>query len=256
MKHVCIFLLFVHIASWSQQNEYMEHSFLIGETTIKIVENDQQSTNRIIFLNVHEDEETSIRTLFEYEKQDAINFFYLKHQGTRRIKFSRSGKDYDFDPNRIFTRKGRRKTLKDGANNSFWANREVKKLAEEIISRLPNGHTVVAMHNNTDTNYSIKSYLPGGDEAQNTAEIHVNPDLDPDDFIYTTDLIFFNALKIRDVNVILQDNQGYVNDGSLSVYCGQNAIPYINIETQRGHFQAQMELTKTVLEVIRETILD
>ena len=53
------------------------------------------------------------------------------------------------------------------------------------------------------------------------------------------------------MNVILQDNKGYVNDGSLSVYCGKNEIPYINIETQKGHFDAQMRLMEQVLRVVR-----
>lgn len=251
MKFFCIFILFTPFLTWTQETPAMETKFKLGETEIAIYEQKSPTAGDIVFLNVHEDETTSIETLYRYADIDSIHFFYLRHQWTRRIAFTMEGGDYDFDPNRIFTKKGRKKTLKDGANYSGKANKQVKKLAKAILHRLPEGHTVVAVHNNTDENYSIKSYDVGGDEAENTKSVYINPETDPDDFIYTTDAYFFKAFKEIGVNVILQDNKGYVNDGSLSVYCGKNKIPYINIETQKGHFDAQMHLMKEVLRVVR-----
>ena len=251
MIRFILILLMLSAVSWSQDTTFMKTTFKLGETAIEIYEKKAAVTDRVIFLNVHEDETTSIETLLAYDELDSIQFFYLIHQKTRRINFLVKGKEYDFDPNRIFTKKGRRKTLKDGSKYSGKANKIVKQLAEEIINRLPENHVVVAVHNNTDVNYSIKSYAEGGDEAQNTKLLFINPEMDADDFIYTTDQRFFEAFRERGINVILQDNKKYVNDGSLSVYCGKNGIRYINIETQRGHFEEQMELMKVVLEVIR-----
>lgn len=230
----------------------MKIPFQIGDSTLNVVEHWGGSRERIIFLNVHEDEVTSIETLLAYAQLDSIDFFYLNHVGTRRISFGIKNEVYNVDPNRIFTKKGRRKTLKDGGNSSRKAKKIAKLLAQQITVRIPEGYTVVALHNNTDVNYTIKSYLPGGDEFQNTKEIHINENMDADDFIYTTDIDFFHAFKSLNINVILQDNKSYVNDGSLSVYCGKRGIPYINIETQKGHFDEQMELMKRVLEVIRK----
>ena len=251
MKLFSIFILLWPILSWSQDSSIMETKFKLGNTKIGIYEQNSAASRDVIFLNVHEDETTSIEALYRYADIDAINFFYLRHKWTRRITFKLKGTEFDFDPNRIFTKKGRKQTLKDGANYSGKANRQVKKLAEAILERLPEGHTVVAVHNNTDENYSIKSYALGGEEAENTKRVFINPDTDPDDFIYTTDSYFYEAFKKMGVNVILQDNKGYVNDGSLSVYCGENGIPYINIETQKGHFDAQMNLIEQVLQVVR-----
>src|SRR5690606_32862496 len=104
--------------------------------------------------------------------------------------------------------------------------------------------------NNTDINYSIKSYLPDGDEAKNTKDIYINDEMDPDDFIYTTDQVFFEKLKSKKINVILQDNKNFVNDGSLSVYCGINEILYINIEAQLGHFKEQLRLIEIVMSIL------
>ncbi len=103
---------------------------------------------------------------------------------------------------------------------------------------------------NTDLNYSIKSYLPEGDEAENTAEVYVTDRMDPDDFIYTTDKAFYDQIKAKDINVILQDNKRFVNDGSLSVYCGLNGIRYLNIEAQKGHFDEQLQLIKEVMSIL------
>jgi len=52
------------------------------------------------------------------------------------------------------------------------------------------------------------------------------------------------------LNVILQDNKGFVNDGSLSVYCGKEGCRYINIEAQKGHFEEQLKLLQIVTEII------
>ena len=59
-----------------------------------------------------------------------------------------------------------------------------------------------------------------------------------------------NKLKEAEINVILQDNEKYVNDGSLSVHCGVNGIRYINIEAQRGHFDEQLRLIKIVMSIL------
>ncbi len=250
------FIFFLNVTiGWSQVNSIMKIPFELGDTTLNIVEHWGGSDEHVIFLNVHEDESTSIETLLAYSALHPIDYFYLNHAGTRRIAFERKGKRYDFDPNRIFTKKGRRKTLKDGAASSRGAKRVLKELAKQILVRLPKSYTVVALHNNSDVNYSIKNYLPGGDESQNTKSIYINDAMDPDDFIYTTDPHFFSAFETKGINVILQDNSNYVNDGSLSVYCGKKGIRYINIETQKGHFQEQMQLMEHVLSVIRKTSL-
>jgi hypothetical protein len=251
MKRFILIFIILPIVTWSQEESTMETKFKLGETTIGIYEKKSSEADDIIFVNVHEDETTSIETLFRYSELDSLQFFYLRHLWTRRIQFKLDDVSYDFDPNRIFTKKGRKKTLKDGGNYSVKANKTVKKLAKEIISRIPEAHIVVAVHNNTDVNYSIKSYSEGGDEFANTGKLYINPEMDADDFIYTTDLAFFEAFEARGINVILQDDKTYVNDGSLSVYCGKKGIRYINIETQKGHFDGQMELMKVVLEIIR-----
>jgi hypothetical protein len=237
-------------AAKAQSDSSMMKSIQIGDSSIQILQQIGDLNDDILFINVHEDEQTSIDAVYEYSKEFPCHFVRLQHNKTRRIAFQLGGKDYSIDPNRIFTSKGRRKTLKDEGKFSFKAAKSVKVLASEIVRYLNNKSVIIAMHNNTDVNYSIKSYLPDGDESQNTKEVYINDEMDADDFIYTTNSIFFEKLKKLKINVILQDNKKYVNDGSLSVYCGVNNIPYINIEAQKGHFKEQLRLIREVLTIL------
>lgn len=228
----------------------MVKTLRIGETVFKCLYDYGAVEDKVLFINVHEDEVTSIETTEEYAKTEPIHFLRIYHEGTRRLNFTLKSKSYSVDPNRIYTAKGRRKTLKDGGRYSLAASRQVKMFATEILADINKKQVVIAMHNNTDENYTIKSYLPGGDESANTTAIHVNPEMDADDFIYTTVPAYFEAFKSKNINVILQNDKKFVNDGSLSVYCALNGINYINIEAQKGHFEEQLQLIKEVMDVI------
>jgi len=245
------FLLIFTYVLWGQSDSTMVKTLKIGETVFKCLYDYGAVDDDILFINVHEDEVTSIETTEEYSKSNPVHFLRIHHVGTRRLNFTIKQKSFSVDPNRIFTAKGRRKTLKDGSGFSFRASRQVKFFAKEILSYLDKKSVVVAMHNNTDVNYTIKSYLPGGDESANTTAIHVNPEMDADDFIYTTVPEYFEAFKAKNINVILQNDKKFVNDGSLSVYCALNGINYINIEAQKGHFEEQLRLIHEVMDVIQ-----
>lgn len=251
LKLIGVFILLIFATSTSAQADSgMVRTIQIGDSTIQILQEYGGTKDTILFINVHEDEQTSIDAVVHYASISPLHFVRLKHNETRRIDFSLRGKNYSVDPNRIFTGRGRRKTLRDGGKFSWKASRSVKNLANEILTYIDGRSVIIAMHNNTDVNYSIKSYLPDGDEAKNTKEVYINEQMDPDDFVYTTDKSYYDKLKAKKINVILQDNKKYVNDGSLSVYCGKNGIPYINIEAQKGHFKEQLRLIEIVLSIL------
>jgi hypothetical protein len=222
----------------------------LGDSTVQLIKMFNAPQSNVLFFNMHEDEQTSIDVSKAFGHGHAINFAYLHHQLTRRVFYNVGKREFSVDPNRIYTKKGRRKTIEPWRLITFKANNEAAKLANTILSLIKPFKTIVTMHNNTDVEYTIKSYLPGGDEAKNTADIHVSDKWDADDFVYTTSIDFFNHLKAADVNVILQDNVRFVNDGSLSVYCGINGIDYLNIEAQKGHFDEQLRLTEIVYHML------
>ena len=202
----------------------MKKQIQLGDSTLMITHKYSNNNSKILFLNIHEDENTSIEAIDEFVKQTPLNFVLLNHNKTRRIAFNLKNKTYTVDPNRIYTKKGRRLTLEPKKLFRKKALKNTEKLANEILMVVNQYNIIVTMHNNTDVNYSIKSYLPNQDEAKNTAEVYISKNWDADDFIYTTEKNYFDYLKAKDVNVILQDNTNYVNDGSLSVYCGVKQI--------------------------------
>jgi hypothetical protein len=218
-----------------------------GEAPIELHCYTASLDSEFIFINVHEDEQTSIEALGLFSVENPINYCYLHHQGTRRIFFNLGDTTYNIDPNRMFTDTGRKKTLEDGGVWSEDAQVEVAHFSENLLEQVKKSRVIVALHNNTPENYSIQSYMPDSSEAKNTAALYINPEMDPDDFIYTTDQAFFDYFQQQGVNVILQDNTRFVDDGSLSVYCGMNGLRYVNIETEHGHLEAQVHLLQLLL---------
>jgi len=253
MKKLIVILVLFHLwFNYSCTDSTITDEINLGETSLFLVRNIEPKSDNLIFFNMHENEKTSIKAIRAYAKEHRINYIYLKHTGERRITFELQGA-YSFDPNRIFTPKGRKATLLDGKNYTASAQKTVAQFAKDILFELKDKKTIIAMHNNTDENYSIKSYLPDSSEAVNTQKLYINPDMDPDDFIYTTVPKFYDALVKKGINVILQDNQNFLDDGSLSVYCGMNDIQYINIETEHDHLEKQLELMAIIHAIILES---
>ena len=255
MKLLALLFLVITTQVICQIETTMEHTNIkIGDSTLTINHQYIKTDNTVLFLNIHEDEQTSIEAIRVFNKTNPVNFSFIEHNKTRRLFFNIKEKVYSFDPNRIFTAKGRRNTVEPKRFVGFKPRAVAKIISKQIISIVEKYDVIVTLHNNTDVNYSIKSYLPGKDESENTAEVYVNETWDADDFIYTTEKNYFSFLKKEGVNVILQKQSGYVNDGSLSIYCGQKNIKYINIEAQKGHLSEQIKLitiVNTMLEKLK-----
>jgi hypothetical protein len=221
---------------------------MLGDSVVRLVNHITHDSD-VLFVNVHANELTSVAAMYRYP--DDINFIHLEQSAQRHIHFNLNDNQYSPDPNRIYSDSGRVLTIGEQVLFLDSALSVTKELSKRVIDFVDDYKMIVAMHNNTDSFYSILSYQEGGAEAQNTKLLHVNPNLDPDDFIYTTSIVLFERFRSIGLNVILQDNDNCVDDGSLSVYCGKNGQPYVNIETQHGHLDEQLELMKIVLEELR-----
>ena len=242
-----LFLFVAVIFSFCAQAQ-TNHTMQLGDSAITFIEENINATNKILFINVHENEMTSVDAIRTYDVNHQYHFVYLKHNGSRRIGFNHCDEIYTVDPNRIFTHVGIVATL---AQDSIFHNHRAEKLskilAKEILKYVHASSWIISLHNNTPDNYSIMSYLPDSSEALNTKEVYINPKMDADDFIYTTDLSLFSKMKYLQINVILQDNENCVDDGSLSIYCGKRNIPYANVEAEDGHLNEQIFLISELI---------
>jgi len=238
----------------SSQSNSIVHQipYILGEQTIFFNTYEIRNKN-ITYFNMHDDENTAVEAAKSVIDKVGGKLIEIQASGNRNISFNYQGESYKFDPNRIYTPNGIKKTLQDQGSYSQKGDSIVTQFASFIVdSLLVHTKTIVALHNNTEDNYSINSYKKGGIYQSDASEVSINLKLDPDDFFYVTDSIYFQSLKQKACNVLLQDNSQVTDDGSLSVYCGYHLIRYINVEAQKGHLEEQKKMLYSLQEVLDE----
>ncbi len=212
----------------------------------------------ILYLNLHEDERTGV----EAARQAGVagRVCRLAHGGGRNVTFGMGGRDWRFDPNRMFTRRGAIQTLANlNGLDTLAVEKEhaaaldsVRAVAAYVLaaSGLARARAVVALHNNTDDQYSAQSYTAGGIYARDAAAVHLAPGEDADDFFFVTARALYEKLAAAGYNVVLQHPETVTDDGSLSVYCARQGIGYVNVEAEHGHAEKQRDMLRVLAEVI------
>lgn len=222
----------------------------LGETQIEIVVYEAEAPG-LSFINLHENEATSVEAARAFIGEHGGRLVMLRHTGERHVQFVLDDSTYVFDPNRIFTDAGRAATLDTLGAYSEAAHARVTALADTLLARyqLDRLPVILAVHNNTDDNYSTLSYLPDGTYAAEALFTHLSDEHDPDDFFFVTDRALYDALRAKDFNVVLQDNALATDDGSLSVFAGQQGRAYVNIEAQHGHAKQQRRMFEALRDI-------
>ncbi len=212
------------------------------------------TATKISFVHVHENETTAVAAanlLMDTLQRGCFTTWQCQQQ--RFVEFKLKGVQYRFDPNRIYTQTGIKTTLKSNKGAfSDSAMLSIQVIADVFLRKyIDSNRLIVALHNNTDAGgLSISSYKKGNAFSSAAKQVFINPKQDADDFFYTTEVAYFNFLKTKGFNVVLQDNVKVPDDGSLSVYAATYHIPYINIEAQNGHLQQQIKMLSTVFQLI------
>jgi hypothetical protein len=201
---------------------------------------------------MHDNENTAVEATKETIKKYGGTLIELQNDGKRLINFSLKDERFTIDPNRIFTVEGIVKTLKNNGEYSTEAEKETNKFAGNLKNFLKNVRLVIAVHNNSNENYSVKSYETGGEYDTDAKLVNLEPEMDIDDFFFVTDDNLFRKLKTKNQNVALQDNSNATDDGSLSVYCGKNKIPYINVESEQGHLREQIKMLEILQGITKD----
>ena len=220
----------------------------LGDRIIQIKTYQYGDSKDMVFINLHDDEVTAVNGARKVLEHTGGFLIKIENYRTRNIKFKLDGIQYTIDPNRMFSRIGIEKSLIIFGNTSPRAIDEVEKFATRLLQLIPlNRSWIVALHNNTNGRYSINSYSRGGDKESDAKNVNVNSDLDADDFFLTTDSVLFQRLSTENYNTILQDNMNAKKDGSLSIYCGEKNIHYVNCETEHGRQPEYDEMIATAV---------
>lgn len=215
----------------------------IGSTVIPIKYYQYGDSKDLFFINLHDDEMTAVNGAINLLETHGGILVRLVNKRQRNISFKMGGVSYLFDPNRIFSRRGISQTLSGFGHVSRKAIEEVEKFANRILQFLPRPPAcVIALHNNSDGKFSITSYLKGNERENDAKAVHHSQNEDPDDLFLTTDSTLYRNLAKEKFNVVWQDNRNAFKDGSLSVYCGEKNIRYLNCETEHGKTSQYREM--------------
>lgn len=239
---------------------YASGSYRFNKTVVS-VENTEVSLTEyskgegLRFLVVHNNENTGVAAAFDFIEETGGSILKLEHGNARYINFSDSQNMYFFDPNHIFSDQGIQRDI-DNFCNGF-ATPEVETSVRAFSNRILEEYNydslgyILTLHNNTDGNFNILSYSKDAFFRKAASDIHINHSMDPDDLVFVTSPCFFQFLKSKNVNVVLQSGSA-PDDGSLSVFAMQKNIPYANVEVQFGHREEQLRLIKIVNEMFKD----
>lgn len=228
MKYGFLFLLVL-----LQTGCAINHKVMVGDERVVVK---QYPGKGKAYVHVHQNETTALKAAKVALRKQGGSLITLVHSGGRTVVFHLNNQRYEFDPNRIYTDVGIRKTLAKYSRYTPEAHHEVKKLASKIKELLPEGK-VVAVHNNAS--YSLKDYLPGKELASDAKALYMNPSNFYRNFYLVTQLKDYLRLKVDGFNGILQKSSAS-DDGSLSIYLAKRE--YINVEAGYDELNEQIKM--------------
>lgn len=209
------------------------HKIMVGDAPVVIHHTKGHGKT---FIHVHQNEKTALKAAQLVLRNEGGSLITLSHAGGRNIVFHLNQKRYEFDPNRIYTDAGIKKTLSEFSTYTPEAHNEVKKLAHKVKDLLPQGK-VIAVHNNAS--YSLKDYLPGHDLAHDAQALYRNPKHYFRNFYLVTQKHDYLRLKLEGFNGVLQ-KPAATDDGSLSIFLANRE--YINVEAGYDQLSEQMNM--------------
>jgi hypothetical protein len=227
--------------------------YKLGDKNVPIKIIQYGDVKDLVYINVHDNEPTSVEAAKLILEKTGGTLIRLENKMKRNISFRFQNLTYTVDPNRIFSRRGITQTLKLNGRVSDKAVDEVEKFGKRLLQLIPeNVRCVIALHNNTNGAFSVLSYLPGSDRQNDARYVYADSLQDIDDIALTTDSILYQKMADYRYNTILQDNENAYKDGSLSIYCGEKNISYINIETEHGRIVQHREMLEKLALVLNK----
>ena len=228
--------------------------YKIGDRTLPIKIIQYGEVNDIVCINLHDNEGTSVQAATSVLETKGGTLIKIENKNQRVIRFRLKGVFYSFDPNRMFSRKGIEQTLRENNRKiNVDAVDEIEKFAQRLLQLIPESTScIVALHNNTEAAFSIKSYQPGNERANDAKAVYADSLQDIDDIVLTTDSLLYQKMADSRYNSIWQDNENAKKDGSLSIYFGEMNKRYINIETQHGRVNQYIEMLGKLLEILAD----
>lgn len=216
---------------------WFRHTARLGEAKFREVRGDPGARR---YIWIHGDERTAGDILRTYMRTAKGRAFLVENH-TRNVRLN----DGSFDPNRIFSREGAGKNLRE--LNPAWTPEMLRKALdrldhdrERFLKRIlppDRNELLIALHNN-GPDYSVK------DEISISDAVALNDEAHPDEFLLCTMPWDFHRLARGRYNVVLQHRAPQEDDGSLSRICAARNVRYVNIEAGHGAAARQAEMLR------------
>jgi len=252
-------LVFFTLSFTGKENDLGSHKhsgkncfFKLGDKLLSIARHGDEKKESYVLISLHSNETTAIDVAKTFIEKEGGLFLELLNYDQRLIEFKETGVKFIFDPNRIFTPAGRTANLKLNKSYNKIVERQVQQFARFVLAEIPRNKTIIAVHNNTEGNYTINDYKKGNKLEKDAELIYQNPELDEDDFFLTTSLSLFKSLKSKNFNVVLQHKSKAKDDGSLSIYCAGINRSYVNVETEHGHSDEQQKMLAVLKDIFEK----
>lgn len=224
--------------------------YRLGERLITINKQVTDESVPYIFLSLHNNENGIAEAARQSIYTQGGMLLELLNDNQRNIDFTLFEKEVSVDPANIFTPKGRNQDLAINRKTDMVIAHQLSGFAQFIVDEIPYEKTIVSVHSNEAGEVSINDYSRSGDRERDAFMMHRNPAIDENDFFITTNKEIFQALKDRNVNVVMQSVRSK-DDGSLAVYCGRSKRSYIGIETRVGHSEEQQRMVQLIHEILQ-----
>ncbi len=214
----------------------------------------QYKPNNLKYLFIHDNEHTA-RKVSRYAIQKYGGTLYeVINNNKRNLQIVVDNHFIEYDPNRIFTRKGLKEDLI--SQNSGHPDHVLKKALNDIrivqngLLRALDLHKesfLISIHtNNRSSNLSIYYFQQEDFSDQFLVSINKNHPLK--NFFYTITYKDFLFFKSKKYNVVLQKESTICDDGSLSILTARKGINYVTLEVQEGNYLFQKKMLDLAVE--------
>lgn len=202
----------------------------------------------LTFVSLHDDENTGVEAAKRYIQQHGGRLVELRHGRGRNVAIRRSGRLSRFDPNRMFTKVGLRRSLRRFRSLTEANLALAYNFGQEVagLIGIERDQFIVAVHNNTEGKLTIHDYQKGELYGANTKEVYTNPRHDPDNYFYVTSPRLFRALSQLRYNVALMEPEPSVDTGSLAYFSKLHGAHYILVEAQHDHEREQLHMLESL----------
>ncbi|TCJ19357.1 hypothetical protein EPD60_02790 [Flaviaesturariibacter flavus] len=224
--------------------------YRLGERLVTINKQVTDESMPYVFISLHNNESGIADAARQSIYTQGGTLLELLNDNQRNIEFTLFDKEVSVDPNNIFTPKGRNQDLAVSRKTDMVIAHQLNGFAQFLVDELPYEKTVVSVHSNEAGDFTINDYSKNGERERDAWMMYRNPSIDENDFFVTTDKEIFQALKTRNMNVVLQSVRSK-DDGSLGVYCSRTHRAYLGIETRKGHSEEQLRMVQMVREILR-----